>query len=211
MYPLLVRAVGVFASIIGVLAALKDRIVKNLDPMQPINVGFYVSAGLATVLFGIAAFFYLKDGVTVPNGNRRPEVSVDSVLYLHVCRNCTGDELSGKLTEYFTSTEKKPVTEIAWNSKTGPATMILSGFSYGLESSVRSVVAISATLMVALFSFQGNPLLAAYGMCAFRVSAFSQQRVTFWRWIPLARSRITPTGSSRCPACWRRIRNTARE
>src|SRR5581483_726563 len=70
----------------------------------------------------------------------------------------------GKLTEYFTSTEKKPVTEIAYNSKTGPATMIISGFSYGLESSVWSVVAIAITLLIALTVFAGNALLAAYGI-----------------------------------------------
>ena len=47
----------------------------------------------------------------------------------------------GRLTEYFTSTEKKPVTEIAYNSKTGPATMIISGFSYGLANANHAILA----------------------------------------------------------------------
>jgi K(+)-stimulated pyrophosphate-energized sodium pump len=162
MYPLLVRAVGVIASIAGVLAVKgEDR--DDLDPMQPINVGFYVSAGLATVLFGIAAWWYFKGGIEVPTetGDK-----VYSWWPFFVC-TFAGIILAiviGKLTEYFTSTEKKPVNEIAWNAKTGAATMIISGFSYGLESSVWSVVAISATLMVSLLAFAGNPLLAAYGI-----------------------------------------------
>ncbi len=162
MYPLLVRAVGVVASIFGVLAVKgEDR--DDLDPMQPINVGFYVSAALATVLFGAAAAWYLKNGIEVPTPTGDKHYSW---IPFFVC-TFAGIVLAiviGKLTEYFTSTEKKPVTEIAWNAKTGAATMIISGFSYGLESSVWSVVAISVTLMVSLTAFAGNPLLAAYGI-----------------------------------------------
>lgn len=162
MYPLLVRAVGVIASIVGVFAVKgEDR--EDLDPMQPINVGFYVSAVLATVLFGLASYFYFKNGVQVPTANGNQTYTW---LPFFIC-TFAGIILAiviGKLTEYFTSTEKKPVTEIAWNSKTGPATMIISGFSYGLESSVWSVIAIAVTLLIALMTFQGNALLAAYGI-----------------------------------------------
>src|SRR5579885_797609 len=65
MYPLIVRAVGVIASIVGVFAVRgEDR--ENLDPMQPINRGFWVSAALATVLFGLASAWYFRHGVEVP-------------------------------------------------------------------------------------------------------------------------------------------------
>ncbi len=164
MYPLLVRAVGVIASIVGVLA-VKGQDREDLDPMQPINTGFNVSTALATVLFGITAYVYFKDGVLVPGPNGEAAVNVQWYQFF-IC-TFAGIVLAlviGKLTEYFTSVDKKPVTEIAWNSKTGPATMILSGFSYGLESSVWSVIAIAATLMISLFTFAGNPLLAAYGI-----------------------------------------------
>jgi K(+)-stimulated pyrophosphate-energized sodium pump len=164
MYPLIVRAVGVFASIIGVFAVKgEDR--EDLDPMQPINRGFWVSAILAAIMFGIGSYLYLGKGVEIPlpdgSGNRVYEwwrfflcTFVGIILAVVI----------GRLTEYFTSTEKKPVTEIAYNSKTGPATMIIAGFSYGLESSVWSVVAIALTLMGALVVFMGNALLAAYGI-----------------------------------------------
>lgn len=164
MYPLIVRAVGVVASIIGVLS-VKGADREDLDPMQPINTGFRISALVATLLFGLGSWWYFKNGVEIP----KSDGSGNFVYQWWQFFLCTfvGIVLAmviGWLTEYFTSTEKKPVTEIAWNSKTGPATMIISGFSYGLESSVWSVVAIAATLLFALAVFPGNYLLAAYGI-----------------------------------------------
>src|SRR5262249_55516932 len=65
MYPLIVRAVGVVASIVGVLS-VKGADREDMDPMQPINVGFRVSAALATLLFGIGSYLYFKNGVEIP-------------------------------------------------------------------------------------------------------------------------------------------------
>ena len=162
MYPLIVRAVGVLASIIGVFAVKgEDR--ADLDPMQPINTGFRVSAAAATVLFGIGSFFYFKSGVLIPGATG--DVTYEWWrFFLCTFAGIVLAIVIGWLTEYFTSTEKKPVTEIAYNSRTGPATMIISGFSYGLESSVWSALAIAVTLLFALAIFPGNPLLAAYGI-----------------------------------------------
>ncbi len=162
MYPLIVRAVGVVASIIGVLAVKgEDR--ESMDPMQPINRGFRISAALATVFFGIGSFFYFGTGIEIPtpSGN----IVYDwKPFFLCTFSGIVLAMVIGWLTEYFTSTEKKPVNEIAYHSRTGPATMIISGFSFGLESSVWSVVAIAVTLMFSLWIFGGNVLLAAYGI-----------------------------------------------
>src|SRR5687767_391791 len=54
------------------------------------------------------------------------------------------------LTEYFTSTERAPVQEIAESSRTGPATTVLSGISSGLESTVWAIVAIAIAIGVAI-------------------------------------------------------------
>ena len=69
-----------------------------------------------------------------------------------------------KLTEYYTATECKPVTECAKAAKTGPATIILSGFGSGLESSVWSVVAICLSILAAMLLFKGDPAMSAYGI-----------------------------------------------
>ncbi|MDE2126103.1 MAG: sodium-translocating pyrophosphatase [Armatimonadetes bacterium] len=173
MYPLIVRAAGVVASIVGVLSVRgQDR--DDMDAMQPINVGFRVSALVAVIAFAFCAFFYFNQpgsggfwqhGIEVP----LPDGTGHIVYQWWRFFLCTfaGILLAiaiGWLTEYFTSTEKRPVTEIAMQSRSGPATMIISGFSFGLESSVWSVVAIGITLLIALAVFAGDPLLAAYGI-----------------------------------------------
>ena len=49
-----------------------------------------------------------------------------------------------QLTGYFTDTIRRPVKDVARTSLTGPATVILSGISLGLESAVYTAVLIAA-------------------------------------------------------------------
>jgi len=146
IYPLLVRAIGVFASIVGTWF-VRGRDDENMDPMQPINVGFWTSAILASVAFGIVAMTYLQ------NWRFFAATFMGIVLVLVI----------GRLTEYFTSTEKPPVTEIAEATRTGTATMILSGLAEGLESSVWAIVAIAATIFTS-FAIFGDITMAFYGI-----------------------------------------------
>jgi len=53
-----------------------------------------------------------------------------------------------QLTDYYVSTNRKPVQEVASVSSTGAATMIIQGFAYACESSVFMVFAIVIALMV---------------------------------------------------------------
>jgi K(+)-stimulated pyrophosphate-energized sodium pump len=158
MYPLIVRAVGVVASIIGVLSVKgEDR--EDLDPMQPINKGFWISAAAATVLFGAGSMWHFGNGVTIGT-----ETYEWWRFFLCTLSGIVLALVIGRLTEYFTSSEMKPVTEVTLASKTGPATMIISGFAIGLESAVWGVVAIVLALLAALTIFAGNAVLAAYGV-----------------------------------------------
>jgi K(+)-stimulated pyrophosphate-energized sodium pump len=162
MYPLIVRAVGVVASIVGVLS-VKGADREDLDPMQPINKGFWISAGVAIVLFTLGSYWHFQNGITVVTNG----VAVTYEWWRFALCTFAGIVLAlviGRMTEYFTSSEKKPVTEITLNSKTGPATMIIAGFAIGLESAVWGVVAICFSLLAALIIFAGNGALAAYGV-----------------------------------------------
>jgi K(+)-stimulated pyrophosphate-energized sodium pump len=69
-----------------------------------------------------------------------------------------------RLTEYFTSTHRKPVTEAAKQARTGPATVILSGFASGMESSVWAITAIAVSMICSSLLFAGIPEMAAYGV-----------------------------------------------
>ena len=68
------------------------------------------------------------------------------------------------LTEYFTSTKRKPVKDIAAATRTGPATTILAGFSTGLESTVYSILIIGAAITAAYYLGHGNVEFALYAI-----------------------------------------------
>jgi len=165
VYALLVRAVGVIASIIGVLGVRgADR--EDLDPMRPINVGFNISWWIALAGFAIVSYLLMNDIVL------KPELGGTTVewwrFFLANAAGLVMALLIERLTEYFTSTQKKPVKEIAYSSKTGPATMIIEGFATGLESSVWAVGAIVVALLLPLFIFPpalfGGTILSFYGI-----------------------------------------------
>jgi len=146
IYPLLVRAIGVFASIIGTWF-VRGRDDESMDPMQPINVGFWWSAILASIGFGIIVWVYLND-------LRFFLATFIGILLVLVI---------GRLTEHFTSTEKAPVIEIANSTRTGTATLILTGLAEGLESSVWAILAIAVTIF-ASFAIFHDPVMAFYGI-----------------------------------------------
>ncbi len=150
IYPLLVRAIGVFASIIGTWF-VRGRDDEAMDPMQPINVGFWTSAIVASVGFGIVTYIYLSG----PDWWRFFLANFMGIVLVLII---------GRLTEYFTSTQKAPVTEIANATRTGTATMILIGLAEGLESSVWAIVAIAATIFGSFAIFPWNATFAFYGI-----------------------------------------------
>jgi K(+)-stimulated pyrophosphate-energized sodium pump len=66
------------------------------------------------------------------------------------------------LTEYYTSTERGPVQEIARSTRTGPATTIISGFAIGLESTVYAIITIAGAIFAAFLLGGGDASLALY-------------------------------------------------
>jgi K(+)-stimulated pyrophosphate-energized sodium pump len=73
-----------------------------------------------------------------------------------------------RLTDYYVSTHKRPVMEVADVATAGPAPMIIQGFALGKESSVFSVFAIVAALIMPLLVFPpaeyGGYILSFYGI-----------------------------------------------
>jgi K(+)-stimulated pyrophosphate-energized sodium pump len=159
VYPLLIRAIGVFGSIIGTWC-VRGRDDPGLDPMRPINVGFWAAA-----LTSIAGFFAVTSLYFA--GPAFASAKYGSLAWRFFLATTMGIGLAlviQWLTEYFTSIDKKPVTEIAHATKTGPATLILSGFASGLESTVWAIVAIAATIFGSFSIFGGSFSLSAYGI-----------------------------------------------
>ncbi|MQB00695.1 MAG: sodium-translocating pyrophosphatase [Actinobacteria bacterium] len=150
IFPVIARAIGVLASIVGVyMVRATDR---DRTAMAPINRGF-LTAGILTILgtFLVAIFYVGND-----NANEGWKVFGAVVIGLVLA------QIVSRLTEYFTSTETSPVQEIAEASKTGPATTILSGISSGLESSVWAIVAIAVAIGAAIGLGGGNIQFSLY-------------------------------------------------
>jgi len=169
IYALLVRAVGVVASIIGIMA-VRGKDDPNMNPMKPINVGFFVSAIMASLGFFFVSLWVFNSGdlpPIPPAADATLRGVVENFWWMAFLATFFGivlTQIIGKITEYFTAVEHKPVTEIASSARTGPATLILAGLSEGLESSVWGILAIAATIFGAYVLFQGNPAMAAYAI-----------------------------------------------
>ncbi len=137
LFPLAARALGVLASIVGVFAVRARS--SDKTAMAPINRGF-LTAGILTVIGTlVVALVYIgdPDGLVSNVGLRMFGAVVIGLVLAQVV---------SRITEYFTSTERAPVREIADAAETGPATTVLAGTSSGLESSVWAIVAIAIAL-----------------------------------------------------------------
>ena len=155
VFPVAARALGVLASIAGIFAVRAKP--NETNALKPINRGFLTASILTVIGTFILSMVYVGndalDGTSTNAGWKCfGAVVIGLVLAQAVSR----------LTEYFTGTEHGPVREIAESTRTGPATVVLSGTSSGLESSVYAIIAIAIALGLALALGDGNLQFSLY-------------------------------------------------
>lgn len=136
LFPLVARALGILASIIGIFTVrVKDE---NKDPMSALNRGFFITAAIMVVLFLFNVKFMLSGGGgTAVNWLGLYGCALIGIL-LSVVFVFT--------TNYYTSYNKRPVLEMAKSCKTGAATNIITGVSMGMESVALPVLFISLAI-----------------------------------------------------------------
>ncbi|GAB2887378.1 sodium-translocating pyrophosphatase [Streptomyces mayteni] len=179
-FPLLVPGIGVLTAMAGIFLVAPRSGDRN--GMTAINRGFFASAGISLVLVAIAAFAYLPDSFADLDGVNDATIAAhdaDPRLFAlaAVAIGIVLAVLIQQLTGYFTEPSRRPVRDIGKTSRTGPATVVLSGFSLGLESAVYTalLVALSvyaafvlagSTIMLALFAvaLAGTGLLTTVGV-----------------------------------------------
>jgi K(+)-stimulated pyrophosphate-energized sodium pump len=166
VFPIAAQAIGVIASIAGVFAVKAKE--GEMDALKPINKGFLV-AGLITLAGTLAlSLLYVKNDVTSMPLDQIKDKGVDAMggagwrVFGAIAIGLVLAQLVSRLTEYYTSTHFRPVQEIAESAETGPATAVLSGTAYGLESSVYAVIAIAIAIGVALGLGGGNLTFSLY-------------------------------------------------
>jgi len=166
VFPLIVPAIGAVTAIIGVfLTRLRPT---DKSGMQAINRAFFTSAGISAVLCAIAAFVYLpgklSDLANVPSsivadaGDRDPRLLAIGAVLIGIALASIIQLLTG----YFTEGNKRPVQDIVRTSLTGPATVILSGFTVGLESAVYTALLIGSAVFGAYLLGGGSVILGLF-------------------------------------------------
>ena len=155
IFALILRGVGVFSSILGIMAVRVPAGSAMRDPMRPINNGYMVSAAASIVGFFVVNGLYMHDPRTGAIDWRFAWCATLGIALAVVTL---------WLTNYFTHPEKGPTTETATSARTGPATLILSGLAEGLESSVWALVVIALAIVGAMFLFRESLALQFYGI-----------------------------------------------
>jgi K(+)-stimulated pyrophosphate-energized sodium pump len=143
IFPLIVRGIGVIASLVGNYFVRTDETRRNA--MGAMNRGFYTSAAVATVGFLLVTVTYMRDA----------EGNIEWAPFLATFSGIVLCIVLDKVTEYFTSTHFKPVREVSRSSQTGSATNILSGLALGYESSVYAVLVIAVSILASVLFFGG--------------------------------------------------------
>ncbi len=135
LFPLVVRAFGLIASIIGILI-VRSR--EDEDPMHALNRGYMATAVLAAAGF-TGGTWWLLNPVTAPQAWWHFAVCgvigiATSIAFVYI-------------TQYYTEYRYRPVQSIAAASVTGPATNIIAGFAVALECTALPTFAIGAAII----------------------------------------------------------------
>ncbi len=161
--PLMIGAVGIISSVVGILTT-KLR-TGDRTGLVPINRGFFITAGVSLVLVFIAAFTYLPSSFVKLRGHEAGATGDPRVIaFVAVLIGIVLAVLIQQLTGYFTDTIRRPVKDVADTSLTGPATVILSGVSLGLESGVYSALLIAMAVFGAYLLGGGVIFVALYAV-----------------------------------------------
>ena len=132
IYPILLGAVAVIASMIG-FSFIRTHSRKKI--MWALYKGMIATQILSLIGFFLVTQYFLPQG---------------GGLTLFWCA-VVGAVLTAVIiviTEYYTSTEYKPVRDVAKASETGAGTNIIIGLAVGLESTIAIVIAIVVAIVV---------------------------------------------------------------
>ena len=146
--PMLIASVGVLLSLIGIflVRTKEDAGMKQL--LGALSRGTNTAAILiAAATFGIMYWLFGKETGEYANMWWQTSLSVVVGLLAGV--------IIGKATEYYTSQSYKPTQKVAESSKTGPATVIISGLGLGMLSTAIPVVTVGIAIVLAYLCANG--------------------------------------------------------
>ncbi len=130
LFPLVVRAFGLIASMIGILS-VKGK--EGENPMNALNRGYFVSLALSIVGMYFGIMIMLENNMWLFAAGTVGIIT--SVIIVYV-------------TQYYTEPQYRPVQSIAKASRTGPATNMVAGCAVGFETTLATAVIIGAALLL---------------------------------------------------------------
>ena len=163
--PMFIAAVGVILSLIGIFLVRTKENAGMKELLGALSRGTNTAAVLiAAATFGIFAWLFGTET------NQWWQVSLSVVVGL------LAGVIIGKATEYYTSQSYKPTQKVAESSKTGPATVIISGLGLGMLSTAIPVVTVDVAIVLAYlcangFSLQFNAQNLSMGLYGIGIAA----------------------------------------
>ncbi|NIV39586.1 MAG: sodium-translocating pyrophosphatase, partial [Anaerolineae bacterium] len=145
LFPLILCTLGIIASLIGIQFV---RVGKSGKPGRALNTGTIVTC---VILAGLAAAVVLLGGYSL------------GVLWATLAGLVTGVVI-GFTSDYYTSSDFRPVIETARVSGSGAAINIITGFSYGLVSIVPSIIGIVVATLLSYYLAEFYGISGIYGI-----------------------------------------------
>ena len=146
LFPLLVAASGIIAAILSIIII---RAREWSDPQKTLNIATYI-ANFTVLILALVFSLLILDSL-------KPFFTILVGLIVGI--------LIGFIAEYYTSEKYKPVNEVAYESTTGHATNIISGYAVGMKSTaVTIIVLVSGVIVAYLLEGMYGIALAAVGM-----------------------------------------------
>ncbi|WP_373730924.1 sodium-translocating pyrophosphatase [Bacteroides heparinolyticus] len=139
--PMLIAAVGVILSVLGIFLVKT----KEGAGMKQLLGALGRGTNTSSILIAIATFFILWS------------LGIENWLGLSfsVVVGLLAGVIIGKFTEYYTSQSYKPTQRVAESSKTGPATVIISGLGLGMISTAVPVITVGVAIILAYLCANG--------------------------------------------------------
>ncbi len=147
LFPLVLRAIGLVAAIIGVYTV---KAKPGEAPMKAMTRGFWITAVLTTIALAVTCWTMLGAPTVIQHAG----ALLNNTATWYFLAGVTGVLTSVAfvyITDYYTGSQHRPVRTIADASTTGHATNIIAGTAIGLESTALSVLAVCAALFTSFW------------------------------------------------------------
>ena len=154
--PLVMAAVGVLASVIGTFFVRSKEKANQNELLMALRKGVFTSAALVA----ISSYFVI-----------RFVLGAEFIgVYWAVFSGLLAGIIIGLSTEFFTSDKYPPTRGVARSTLTGPATVIISGLSVGMISTIVPVLAVVGAIL-ASFYLSGGATDFSLGLYGVGISA----------------------------------------